>query len=122
MSHDPDEGFRVTDRRRREDASVAPRGDAAVTAQPPGSPNEPRSLRGLFMMLATEVVIALGDEPDPATGERHRDPAAAAEVIDVLLLLRQKTEGNRTAEETHLLDELLYDLQLRYVRATKSAG
>jgi len=74
------------------------------------------------MTLATEAVVALGDVPDPATGERRRDVAAAAEAIDLLLLLRQKTEGNRTPEETNVLDELLYDLQLRYVRATKSAG
>ena len=56
----------------------------------------------------------------------HRQRAQArdhaAEMIDILLLLRAKTEGNRTPEETQLLEDVLYDLQLRYVRATKSAG
>jgi hypothetical protein len=74
------------------------------------------------MMLGTEVVIALGEAPDPGTGQQQRDLAHAAEAIDLLLLLREKTEGNRTPGETQLLDELLYDLQLRYVRAAKSAG
>jgi hypothetical protein len=46
----------------------------------------------------------------------------AAEVIDVLGLLREKTEGRRSAEETQVLEELLYDLQLRYVDATKRPG
>ena len=68
-----------------------------------------------------EAVVALGDAPDPATGQRQRVLPHAAEVIDLLLLLRAKTEGNRTVEESQILDELLYDLQLRYVRATKSA-
>jgi hypothetical protein len=128
MSPDPDEGFRVTDRRRREDREPAASDDvhgvspAAGDAAPLGAPGAQPSLQGLFMMLATEAVVALGDVPDPATGERRRDVAAAAEAIDLLLLLRQKTEGNRTPEETNVLDELLYDLQLRYVRATKSAG
>lgn len=72
------------------------------------------------MMLATEAVIALGEAPDPATGQHQLELPHAAEVIDLLLLLRDKTEGNRTAEETQVLDELLYDLQVRYVRATKS--
>jgi hypothetical protein len=128
MSPDPDEGFRVTDRRRQEDpepvASHAVHGAsrAAGDAAAPGAPGAQMSLQGLFMMLATEAVVALGDVPDPATGQRRRDVAAAGEAIDLLLLLRQKTEGNRTPEETNVLDELLYDLQLRYVRATKSAG
>jgi hypothetical protein len=74
------------------------------------------------MMLATEAVVALGDAPDPASGKREQALPHAAEMIDLLLLLRDKTEGNRTAEETQLLEEVLYDLQLRYVRATKSAG
>jgi hypothetical protein len=34
-------------------------------------------------------------------------------------LLREKTEGNRSAEEHRILEEVLYDLQIRYVRATK---
>jgi hypothetical protein len=92
--------------------------DAAST---PGT-GEERNLGGLFMMLASEAVIAVGDAPDPASGQRQRDLPHAADMIDVLVLLREKTEGNRTAQESHILDEVLYDLQLRYVRATKSPG
>ena len=40
----------------------------------------------------------------------------------VLTLLREKTEGNRSTEETQVLDDLIYDLQLRYVNAAKSPG
>ena len=135
MTQDPEEGFKVTDRRRRdEDAPLRqpspapqaphPGGSAraeASGAEPPGGVEE-RNLGGLFMMLATEAVIALGEAADPVTGQRQRELPHAAEVIDLLLLLRDKTEGNRTPEETQILDELLYDLQLRYVRAAKSAG
>jgi hypothetical protein len=56
------------------------------------------------------------------TGQRHRDLTNAADAIDLLILLREKTEGHRTPEETQVLDELLYDLQLRYVNAMKQAG
>ena len=60
---------------------------------------------------------------DPTTGQRsQRDLPMAAEVIDLLALLREKTDGRRSAEETQVLDELLYDLQLRYVSATKRPG
>jgi uncharacterized protein DUF1844 len=125
MTQPPEEGFKVTDRRRRDDEERHGRETTSrETAAPPPSrpPGDHRSLADLFMMLATEAVVALGDAPDPATGQHERILPHAAEVIDLLLLLREKTEGNRTAEETQILEQLLYDLQLRYVRATKSAG
>jgi len=74
------------------------------------------------MMLGSSGVMALG-EADPTTGQPgQRDLPMVAEVIDVLALLRERTEGHRSAEETQVLDELLYDLQLRYVDATKRPG
>src|SRR5256885_16177957 len=64
----------------------------------------------------------MGDAADPVTGERHYDLVHAAEAIDLLALLREKTEGHRSVEETQVLEGLIYDLQLRYVEATKRAG
>jgi hypothetical protein len=122
MTQSPEEGFKVTDRRRRDDGE--PHGRDATTREPgpPPPSGGQRSLVDLFMMLASEAVVALGDAPDPSTGQREPMLSHAAEVIDLLLLLRERTEGNRTEEETQILEQLLYDLQLRYVRATKSAG
>ena len=130
---EPEAGFKVTDRRRRdsvEDPSplLATPG-APVDRQPPtaatagieADTEEEASLSALFMMLANSAVVALG-EPDPATGRRHHDPAQAAEIIALLQLLRTKTEGNRTVEETQVLEELLYELQVRYVEAMKQSG
>ena len=125
MAQQPEEGFKVTDRRRRDDDEPRKRDTTPpeTAAAPPSQRRvDTRSLAGLFMMLATEAVVALGDAPDPVTGRRERALPHAAEMIDLLLLLRDKTEGNRTAEESQILEEVVYDLQLRYVRATKSAG
>jgi hypothetical protein len=121
---DPEDVFKVTDRRRRSDADEPapprPSGAAPEPSAPPASaPGGERSLAGLFMMLASSAVVALGQAPDPITGERQMDLAQAADAIDLLLLLRQKTEGHRSPEESRILEELLYDLQLRYVHATK---
>jgi hypothetical protein len=68
-------------------------------------------------MLASSALMALGEVADSTTGQRQWDLPGAADVIDVLVLLREKTEGRRTAEETQTLDEILYDLQLRYASA-----
>jgi hypothetical protein len=111
--------FKVTDRRRRSDEETSHPGPAPSAERPAAAAE--RNLVGLFMMLGSSALMALGEAPEPATGQRRRDLPAAAEIIDVLLLLRDKTEGRRSADESQVLDELLYDLQLRYVRATKSS-
>lgn len=133
-----EEAFRVIDRRRQADEEPAPAGsppraeEARRSAPPPSPAPAPpppppsgvetaagRSLVGLFMMLASSAVIALGDAPDPATGESDPDPLQAAELIELLVLLREKTEGHLTPDEAQLLGELIYDLQLRYVKVTR---
>src|SRR5439155_5863487 len=118
-SSDPEETFKVTDRRRRvqddEPARPAPPGAPTPSAQRerPRPAREPeRDLTGLFVMLASSAAIAMGDAADPVTGERHYDLAHAAEAIDLLALLREKTEGHRSVEETQVLEGLIYDLQL----------
>jgi Domain of unknown function (DUF1844) len=120
---DSSDVFKVTDRRRRQETEdspqpAAPDAELPPTPAPPGPPTE-RSLAGLFMMLASSAVVALGHAPDPLTGQRQTDLVQAAEAIDLLLLLREKTEGHRSDGESQMLEELIYDLQLRYVHVKK---
>ena len=138
-----DETFKVRDRRRRDDAdddtaASSPPEPARPTepvASPPRSetpgsrlvgpsaaPQEGPDLRGLFIMLASSALVNLGEAADPATGERVLDLEQAKEAIDLLAMLRIKTNGNRTDQESHLLEEMLYDLQLRFVNAARSAS
>ena len=129
-----DEAFKVTDRRRRDEADETPPaqpapGPPAPSAAPePAAPRAPDvppqggpDLQGLFIMLASSALMNLGEAADPESGERILDLDQAKEAIDLLSLLRAKTEGNRTEQESHLLEEMLYDLQLRFVRAAKGA-
>ncbi len=133
-----DESFRVTDRRGvpREAEPLAvppsaplppppPRAEPPRVAPAAGGPAEgvrgdegAAELSGLFIMLASSALINLGEAADPMTGARHVDLDQAEDAIDMLLLLRDKTRGNRTEQESRLLEEILYDLQLRFVRAT----
>lgn len=132
-----DETFKVTDRRRRDETdesptdpappdpvAPAPRAAAAASASqgPAPAPQGGPDLQGLFIMLASSALVNLGEAADPETGERVLDLEQAKEAIDLLSLLRVKTEGNRTDQESHLLEEMLYDLQLRFVRAAKGAA
>ena len=129
-----DETFKVTDRRRRDETDESPTvpgpPDPAAPAQraaaagsasqgPAPAPQGGPDLQGLFIMLASSALVNLGEAADPETGERVLDLDQAKDAIDLLSLLRVKTEGNRTDQESHLLEEMLYDLQLRFVRAAK---
>ena len=69
--------------------------------------------------LGTQAMIALGLAPNPATEETTVELPQAKYTIDLLEMLREKTEGNRTEEETKVLMGLLFDLRMRYVEASK---
>jgi hypothetical protein len=77
---------------------------------------------GFVLSLAATAALHFGDMPNPQTG--RTDPPnlqAASHLIDILALLDQKTRGNLTAEEHSVLDQVLYELRLRYVEAQKDA-
>jgi hypothetical protein len=56
------------------------------------------------------------------TQQRRRDLGQAKHTIDILLMLRDKTRGNLTADEARLLQELLPQLQMAYVTASRQVG
>jgi hypothetical protein len=65
--------------------------------------------------------VHFGDIPDPMTNERRPvDLEAAEQLIEILAMLEDKTRGNLTAEERQLLEQLLYELRMRFVEAKKS--
>ncbi len=69
--------------------------------------------------LGTQAMVALGVVPNPVTEKTEKDLVSAKYTIDLLEMLREKTEGNRTDEETKVLMGLLFDLRMRYVEASK---
>ena len=77
------------------------------------------SFTHFVISLASSAAIHFGDLPDPATG-KHGEPnlEGAQQMIDILTLLEQKTKGNLTAEERQVLEQVLYELRLRFVEAS----
>ena len=72
--------------------------------------------------LATTAAIHFGDLVDPASGGRAEPNLdGAAQMIEILSLLEQKTRGNLTAEERQVLEQVLYELRMRFVEA-KTGG
>lgn len=74
------------------------------------------------LSLAHSALVHLGVAPDPATGLAQTPSLPLArQTIDLIALLAEKTKGNLTGEEERLIEQLLYDLRVRYVEAAKPA-
>lgn len=82
--------------------------------KPPESPIEIYFSTFIYS-LGSAALIALGASPNPTTGKTEKNLDLARQNIDLLALLKEKTKGNLTLEEQTLIDNLLYDLRLRYV-------
>ena len=76
------------------------------------------SFSDFLFWLATMAAVQFGDIPDPATG-RPIEPnlVGAGHLIEVVAMLQEKTAGNLSADESTLIDSLLYDLRMRFVDA-----
>ena len=82
------------------------------------TPDSGISFAQFIISLGTTAAVHFGDLPDPASGEKgDPDLIAASQMIDILSMLQAKTAGNLEPAEAKLLDDLLYDLRLRFVQA-----
>lgn len=65
--------------------------------------------------LSLQALIALGELENPATQKKEEDANQAKFIIDTLDMLKDKTRGNLDEEELNLLDNILYELKMKYV-------
>ncbi|MFT5698864.1 MAG: hypothetical protein ACI8ZB_001720 [Desulforhopalus sp.] len=73
----------------------------------------------LVMSFNTSALYHLGEIGDPVTGKKIVDYDLARHAIDTLSLMQEKTKGNLTKDEEEMLKNILYDIKLRFVNATK---
>ncbi len=67
--------------------------------------------------LSTSALIHLGEIPDPISKESSKNLPMAKQTIDILGMLQEKTKGNLNSDEEALIQNILYDLRMRYVKA-----
>ncbi len=72
-----------------------------------------------LLSLSSSTLLHLGEIADPQSGEKKKDLALAKQSIDIICLLKEKTKGNLSQEEEKLLEHLLYDLRVRFVKASE---
>ena len=98
-----------------------PQPQAEETAQPPAEDadedeEEDKSFEMLIAIVQQNALAAMGIHPQ--TGERigAADPRSSKIFVDLFSALKEKTEGNLSPEEEHLLNQVHSDLQMIYVR------
>lgn len=73
----------------------------------------------LVFSLSSSALLHLGHAPHPESGEAKLDLPLAKQTIDLLALLQDKTKGNLDQDEVKLLEGVLYDLRMAYVKAVQ---
>lgn len=69
--------------------------------------------------LSTSALIQLGEIQDPLTKQLAKNLPLAKQTIDLIGMLKEKTKGNLTSDEEKITENILYDLRMRYVKATR---
>ena len=72
--------------------------------------------------LSEQALAALGEIPDPATGQVGHDLIMAQQMIDIIIMLRDKTRGNLDQHERTLVQEILSTLEMKYVELARQPG
>ena len=73
----------------------------------------------LLSSLSMQAMIAMGKLENPITKQVEHNLEQARYLIDTLGILQEKTDGNRTEEEDHFLEEALFNLRSTYMGINK---
>ena len=128
-SDDQEKSFVIRDKRfsaqKEKEGATQGKPEAKKEEAPPGEmePEQKAALPeisfvNLILSLSTSALIQLGEIQDPTTQQAEKNLPLAQQTIDLISLLQQKTKGNLTPEEAQLMEHILYDLRMRYVKAT----
>jgi hypothetical protein len=81
--------------------------------------NIPVDFATFILSLSHSAHIHLGDVPHPDSEKVEMNLVLARQNIDLLGVLEEKTKGNLTGDEERLLHQLLFELRMRFVEASK---
>jgi len=107
-------------RERRQRAEPPPGGENRRRTMADKAVNPATPFTNFIEPLIAQAYMLLGMLRNPYQPQSTLDPDAARQMIEILTLLREKTQGNLTADEEDFLETHLGELKLAYVQRTKS--
>ncbi len=115
-------GFTIKDHRHSQKANEGTENESPNSAD--STSEQPESIQDFkidfstfILSLTSSAFYHLGEIPDPKTGAKKIDLNAVKQTIDIIAMLKTKTEGNLSDEEKKLIEQLTYELQVKYVDA-----
>ncbi len=91
----------------------------AASQQQSKEPPPELTFAAFLWSLSEQALAALGEIPDPNSGQVTNDLVLAQQMIDIIIMLRDKTRGNLDAHEQAMLKEILSGLQMKYVELAR---
>jgi hypothetical protein len=133
MEENKEKEFTIRDRRSTTSESAAESAEKASKGGPDTSRQQPTDTQGaepqrgsappiefdfssFILSLATTVQVSLGTIPNPQTNLQAQNLPAAKQMIDIINMLKEKTKGNLNKEEQALIESILYNLRMHYIR------
>ncbi len=71
------------------------------------------------LSLSTSALVSLGELPDPISNTKEVNLQLAKQTISIIEMLKEKTRGNLTKEEESLIDNVLYDVRLKFIKTSR---
>jgi hypothetical protein len=108
------------DQARRAYEMTADRLDTAIRSANPGMDHPPamsfdQLVQSIYMTAMMQLGAATHEGQQPQV-----DILGARQSIDMLAVLAEKTKGNLTPQETHLLDSALFELRMAFLEITQA--
>jgi hypothetical protein len=100
---------------KKEQPSPAAGSDAS---EPKKDQMPPIDFPSYILSYYTQGLVLLGEVPSPYSGKKEEDIEASRHTIDILTLLQEKTKGNLRQDEEQLLENVLYELRMKYMAKT----
>ena len=114
-----DEGWKSQVEREKEEQFLAE--DASVSDEEGISPDDMSVFETLISTLAAQTMMALGVIASEGQEQVYVDLAYSRHLIDTLMMLQDKTQGNVTKEEGAMLEQAIGELQQVYVARTQQS-
>jgi hypothetical protein len=105
-----------------EESPVAAKEPPAAAKEPPAGARHPLPPPDLFYLagsLYMQALMGLGAIPNPLSSQPKVELEKAKHAIDTLAMLQQKTEGNRTPEESESIEAMLHELRMVFIAASE---
>jgi len=93
---------------------------AKVQTEQGGGSEQDINFVSFVVSLAHSAMVQLGEIPAPNGVEIPVNKQAAKQTIDILAMISEKTAGNLSDEEERMLEEILHNLRMSFVRAASN--